>query len=82
MKEDLSYTNSTLLTAGMGGFPLGDLYHWFPDRYVQWEVQEASENARLNSWLTTGNDPGGTDVGNDLNICSSVSCSNELSESV
>lgn len=30
---DLSYTNDMLLTASTRGFPLGDLYHWFPEIY-------------------------------------------------
>ncbi|MCL5021684.1 MAG: hypothetical protein M1339_08550, partial [Bacteroidetes bacterium] len=29
MNEDLSYTNATLMKAGINGFPLGDLYHWW-----------------------------------------------------
>jgi len=58
LEENMAYTNDTLLTAGMGGFPLGDLYHWFPDEYEQWKVQENNEKARINQWLETGNDPG------------------------
>jgi hypothetical protein len=58
LSEDFSYTNGTLLTAGLGGFPLGDLYHWFPAQYTQWKAQEAAENTRINTWLATGTDPG------------------------
>jgi hypothetical protein len=58
LKENLAYTNPTLLTAGMGDFPLGDLYHWFPDKYSQWKSQEEIENARISTWLSTGADPG------------------------
>ncbi len=43
LREDLSYANDTLLTAGMGGFPLGDMYHWFPERYAAWEAQAETE---------------------------------------
>lgn len=57
-KENLAYTNPILLAAGMGGFPLGDLYHWFPDKYSQWKSQEGTENARISTWLGTGADPG------------------------
>ena len=57
MEEDLSYTNQTLLQAGMGHFPLGDLYHWFPDKYLKWKEQEESEHDRINTWLNTGIDP-------------------------
>ncbi|MBI5474121.1 MAG: T9SS type A sorting domain-containing protein [Ignavibacteriae bacterium] len=56
MPDNLAYTHAGLLTAGMGGFPLGDLYHWFPDKYAQWKLQEAAENTRINYWLTTGRD--------------------------
>ena len=62
MKENLSYTNPTLLNAGMGGFPLGDLYHWFPAKYAQWKVHAETEDARISSWLSAGIDPGGTDA--------------------
>ena len=59
MKEDLSYTNPTLLTAGFGEFPLGDLYHWFPDRYAEWKEQEAAEHDWIMAWLSGGRDPNG-----------------------
>jgi hypothetical protein len=55
MNEDLSYSNSTLMAAGMGGFPLGDLYHWWPSQYNAWKAQEATENEFISNWLTTGN---------------------------
>jgi hypothetical protein len=56
-KEDLSYTNATLKTHGMGGFPLGDLYHWWPTQYTAWAAQSAAEKTRINTWLSTGKDP-------------------------
>jgi len=62
MEEDLSYTNEVLKTAGMGGFPLGDLYHWFPNEYMQWKAQEGNENARISYWLNNGQDSIFTDV--------------------
>ena len=40
----------------MGGFPLGDLFHWFPDEYEQWKTQENAEHARISHWLNTGSD--------------------------
>jgi len=40
MNEDLSYTNYTLKTAGMAGYPLGDLYHWWPSQYASWKAQQ------------------------------------------
>lgn len=54
MNEDLSYTNTTLNTAGMGGFPLGDLYHWQPPQYTTWKAQEATENGVISQWLNNG----------------------------
>lgn len=47
LKEDLSYSNATLKTAAMGGYPLGDLYHWFPTEYTTWLGQSAAENAHI-----------------------------------
>jgi hypothetical protein len=58
MPENLSYTNPVLLTAGMWEFPLGDLYHWFPDRYAEWKSEQRYENERITVWLDTGVDPG------------------------
>ncbi|MGA7719698.1 MAG: T9SS type A sorting domain-containing protein [Ignavibacteriaceae bacterium] len=50
---NLSYTNSDLLTAGLGNFPLGDL-SWFPTQYAQWSAQENTEIANINNTLATG----------------------------
>ncbi len=57
MREDLSYTNEALQTASLGGFPLGDLYRWWPDKYEEWEAQRESEWDRIEQWLETGHDP-------------------------
>jgi hypothetical protein len=54
MNEDLSYTNTTLKTAAMGGFPLGDLFHWWPAQYTAWKAQSAQENSTITSRLTSG----------------------------
>ena len=56
LKENLCYANPVLLTAGMGGFPLGDLYRWFPEEYARWKVQAEAENERISYWLDTGRD--------------------------
>ena len=40
----------------MGGFPLGDLYHWFPKEYERWKAQENAEHDRISHWLNTGCD--------------------------
>lgn len=38
----------------MGGFPLGDLYHWFKStHYASWQAQEATENGTIMDWLNT-----------------------------
>lgn len=50
---DLSYTNSTLLTAGLGGYPVGDL-NWFPTRYTAWTAQKSTEYAQIQHVLDTG----------------------------
>jgi hypothetical protein len=50
---DLSYTDSDLLTAGAGGFPLGDL-GWFPTQYASWKAQETAEAAQIQNILDTG----------------------------
>jgi hypothetical protein len=57
LAENLAYTNATLKTHAMGGFPLGDLYHWWPKEYKAWAAQSATENARIMSWLVNGKDP-------------------------
>jgi hypothetical protein len=57
LKEDMSYANDTLKTAAIGGFPLGDLYHWWPAEYTQWKAQEDAEHTRIYTWLETGKDP-------------------------
>ncbi len=48
LTEDLTYTNTALMTAGTDGFPLGDL-NWYPDKKAQWltavESQDVDEMA-------------------------------------
>ncbi len=65
LPENLSYTNEMLKTAGMSGFPLGDLYNWWnpavregnTDYYTAWKAQAEAENARIAAWQETGLDP-------------------------
>ncbi|MCF7802945.1 MAG: T9SS type A sorting domain-containing protein [Candidatus Marinimicrobia bacterium] len=57
LPENMAYENDTLLTAGMGEFPLGDLYHWFPDKYEEWKAQRSDEVDRIHTWMETGKDP-------------------------
>ncbi|HTY11469.1 MAG TPA: T9SS type A sorting domain-containing protein [Bacteroidota bacterium] len=51
LNEDLSYGNSTFMSAAIGGLPLGDLFHWWPAKYTQWAAQAASEHATIAGWL-------------------------------
>lgn len=53
-EESLAYTNATLKTAAMGGYPLGDLYHWWPAEYKQWAAQADQERAFIMNWLEKG----------------------------
>lgn len=62
LEENLAYTNDTLLTAGMNGYPLGDLYRWYPAKYTEWKRQKEYENERINTWLEKGSDPGIVDI--------------------
>jgi len=50
---DLSYTDADLLTGGIGGFPVGDL-NWFPTQNAAWEAQKATEYAKIQQVLDTG----------------------------
>ena len=52
--EDLSYSNSTLETAAMGNFPLGDLYRWWPTEYTSWKAQANVEHATISDLLDNG----------------------------
>lgn len=57
MNEQLRYSNSTLKTAGMGGFPLGDIYRWWnslPSTYPNWKAQKDAEYANIWDILTNG----------------------------
>jgi hypothetical protein len=39
LPEDFSYTDTELLTAAVGGFPIGDL-NWFPTQKANWEANK------------------------------------------
>lgn len=54
LHEDLSYTNETLKTAAMDSFPLGDLYHWWPQEYALWKTQAEDEYTTIFDWLEYG----------------------------
>lgn len=57
LPENMAYDNDTLKTAAMGGFPLGDLYHWWPEEYERWKDQADAERDRILTWRETGVDP-------------------------
>jgi hypothetical protein len=50
---DLSYTDGDVLTAGLGGFPLGDL-GWFPTQYAAWKAQYATEMGNIQHVVDNG----------------------------
>jgi hypothetical protein len=60
--ENLAYSNTTLKTAGMGGFPLGDLYHWWnpayrpgaTNYYTTWNAQKSTEDATIANRMANG----------------------------
>ncbi len=55
LPENMAYVNDTLLAAGMGGYPLGDL-NWFPELKAQWDVEQRTDDwVFINNWLERGN---------------------------
>jgi hypothetical protein len=50
---DFSYTDTNLLTAGLNGFPVGDL-NWFPTQNTVWKAQESTELEKIANVLATG----------------------------
>jgi len=57
LEENLAYVDETVKNAGIGGFPLGDLYHWWPEKYQQWKTYESAENDTINKRLHNGLSP-------------------------
>jgi hypothetical protein len=53
LPENMAYNNETYKTAGMGGFPIGDL-NWWPEQKANWEKQRDKEWNNINSWLDNG----------------------------
>jgi hypothetical protein len=50
---DLSYSDADLLTAGLSGFPIGDL-NWFPSQKAAWSAQRTTEYNNINNALNDG----------------------------
>jgi hypothetical protein len=50
---NLVYTNDAYLTAGLGGYPLGDL-NWFPEQKAAWEAEKDDLYAELQAALDEG----------------------------
>lgn len=46
LPEDLTYSNATLKTAAIGGYPLGDL-NWYPAQKATWEANKAAQYAAI-----------------------------------
>jgi hypothetical protein len=57
LTENLAYSNATLLTAGMRGYPVGDL-NWFPAKLATWKSSE--DFAVINNTLSVKQIPGST----------------------
>jgi hypothetical protein len=51
---DLSYDDADLKSAGLGGYPLGDL-NWFPTELANWKTQASTEMAAIQDAVDTGN---------------------------
>lgn len=54
LPENLNYLNTTLKSAGLGGYPLGDFRWQTKSRYNSWLAQRDAENAFILRWLMTG----------------------------
>ena len=52
---DLSYNDADIMTAGLNGFPLGDL-NWFPTKKTEWMAQRDAELKQINDALYLGTD--------------------------
>ena len=50
---NLAYNDAALLTAGLGGYPLGDL-NWFPTQKAAWQLQRATELQRIANAMNAG----------------------------
>lgn len=53
LPENMAYNNVAYQTAGMAGFPLGDL-NWYPDQIGTWEAQRDAEWTTINNLLNNG----------------------------
>lgn len=62
---DLSYSNAAYLTAGLGGFPLGDI-NWYPDQKADWEAQRDAEYAEIFAALNEGRIPTSNESSTDI----------------
>jgi hypothetical protein len=62
---DLSYSDADLQTAGLSGFPLGDL-NWFPTQKVTWLAQRNAEYTHIQSALDLGTTTAVNDIGGNV----------------
>lgn len=54
LPENMAYSNTTFQNAAMGNYPLGDLYHWYPEQYEDWRSQRSDEWQQIDHWLENG----------------------------
>ena len=50
LSEDLTYSNTTLKTAAIGGYPLGDL-NWYPSEKATWEANQEAQKMAIRDLL-------------------------------
>ncbi len=62
---NLAYTNEAYLTAGLGGYPLGDL-NWFPEQKAAWETEKEALYVELQSALNEGRTTSVREIGGNI----------------
>ena len=68
LEENLAYTNDTLKQAGMGNFPLGDIYRWWPELYAAWQAQAQQEQESIEQNLVHVNQTSNVSIPFDVQL--------------